>query len=258
MVGNNSVHMLRQIIDDARRIVFFGGAGVSTESNIPDFRSVFGLYRKKDASLPEALARYAPEEILHKNFFVRHTDMFYQYYFARMIYPDAKPNAAHQALAAWEQAECLKAVVTQNIDGLHQQAGSQCVVELHGSVHRNICTGCGMVFPLAYLLKTQPDIPYCTACGALIKPDVVLYGESLPDYAVHNAIQYISEADTLIVGGTSLSVYPAAGLIQYFGGRSLVLINHDETPYDHKAHLVIRDNIGEVLKACLTNHGNHS
>ena len=208
----------RERVEKAKNIVFFGGAGVSTESGIPDFRSVDGLYRQK--------YEYPPETMLSAAFFYDHTDEFFRFYFDKMIYPDARPNAAHIKLAEWEKAGRLKAVVTQNIDGLHQAAGSKTVYELHGSVHRNRCIHCGKRFSLTEILRQKPSIPRCE-CGGVIKPDVVLYGESLPERTVIAAIEAISSADMLIVGGTSLAVYPAAGFIKYFGGRpeNLIVIN---------------------------------
>ncbi|MCH5350543.1 MAG: NAD-dependent protein deacylase [Clostridiales bacterium] len=206
-------------VDKAKRIVFFGGAGVSTESGIPDFRSVDGLYNQK--------YKYPPEEMLSADFFYSHTAEFYKFYFDKMICLSAKPNAAHIKLAEWEKSGKLTAVVTQNIDGLHQDAGSKNVYELHGSVRRNRCLNCGKKFPLDFLLENAPDIPRCDKCGGVIKPDVVLYGEGLPSEALEGAINAIADADMLIVGGTSLTVYPAAGLIRYYSGNpdNLILIN---------------------------------
>lgn len=242
----NPVHSLSNIIRSGERIVFFGGAGVSTESAIPDFRSASGLYRQSDNAV------YAPEEILHRDFFIRNPEAFYQYYFTNMVYPNAKPNAAHAALAELESRGSLAAVITQNIDGLHQSAGSKRVIELHGSVHQNHCIQCGVAYSLEKILINAPHVPLCTICGGIIKPNVVLYGEALPEDAVSNALAYIARADVLIIGGTSLSVYPAAGFINYFNGKSLVLINKDETAYDELACLVIRQKIGEVMEACVT------
>lgn len=208
----------KERVKNANRIVFFGGAGVSTESGIPDFRSVDGLYSQK-YDVP-------PEEILSADYFYGHTAEFYRFYFDKMIAKDAQPNAAHKKLAEWEKAGKLSAVITQNIDGLHQQAGSKKVFELHGTVHRNHCTRCGKSFTLDEVLAFRPDVPKC-GCGGVIKPDVVLYGEMLPDIAVAGAIHAIEKADMLIVGGTSLTVYPAAGMVHYFCGdpANLVVIN---------------------------------
>ena len=228
---------LQQIIDSSRRIVFFGGAGVSTESGIPDFRSVDGLYHQK-YDVP-------PETILSHTYFMRHTEEFFRFYRDKMLCLTAKPNAAHLKLAELEQAGKLTAVVTQNIDGLHTAAGSKNVYELHGSVHRNYCMQCGKFYDADFMLHSE-GIPRCT-CGGIIKPDVVLYEESLDDATVEGAVRAIEEADTLIVAGTSLTVYPAAGMLRYFSGSHLVLINRDETPMDHLASLVIRDKVGEVL-----------
>ena len=231
------IEALRQLIKSSGNIVFFGGAGVSTESGIPDFRSVDGLYQKKYA--------YPPETILSHDFFTRHPEEFYAFYKDKMIYPAARPNAAHLALSRLEKDGRLKAVITQNIDGLHQSAGSRNVLELHGSVHRSYCMTCGTSHPLARVLETR-DVPRCD-CGGIIKPDVVLYGEPLRDDIIRNAIDYIRQADMLIVGGTSLSVYPAAGLIDHYRGGKLVLINRTATNADGRAALCIREPIGETL-----------
>lgn len=236
---------LQQIIDNSQRIVFFGGAGVSTESGIPDFRSVDGLYNQK--------YDYHPEEILSHSFFKSHTEYFYNFYRDKMLCLDAKPNSAHLKLAELENAGKLNAVVTQNIDGLHQAAGSKNVFELHGSVHRNYCTECHKLYD-AHYMKNSNGIPKCT-CGGIIKPDVVLYEEGLDDNTVNGALNAISNADCLIVAGTSLNVYPAAGFIRYFQGDYFVLINRDETPADKIADLVIRDKVGEVLSKIILNRG---
>ena len=235
---------LREIIDNSDNIVFFGGAGVSTESNIPDFRSESGLYN--------AQQKYgrSPEEMLSHSFFVRYTDTFFDYYKNNLIYRDARPNKAHRALARLEEEGKLKAVITQNIDGLHQKAGSRNVFELHGSVLRNYCMDCGEFYDLDYIMdetNCEGGIPKCKKCGGTVKPDVVLYEEALDDDCMMGAIRAIQQADTLIIGGTSLVVYPAAGLIRYFGGNKLVLINKQATPYDSKADLVINDSIGKVM-----------
>lgn len=234
---------LKEITDSSASIVFFGGAGVSTESNIPDFRSANGLYSESTKST------YAPEEILSHTFFMKHTKEFYDFYKSKMLYPGAKPNDAHLALAHLEKQGKLKAVITQNIDGLHQQAGSKRVLELHGSVHRNYCMKCRKSFGLDYILHAK-DIPLCDACGGLVKPDVVLYEESLDSDVLTEAIFWIEKADVLLIGGTSLSVYPAAGLIQYYRGNQLVLINQSATQYDDRANLIINDSIGTTLKSC--------
>lgn len=227
---------LQEIIDDSKRIVFFGGAGVSTESGIPDFRSVDGLYNQQ--------YKYPPEMIISHSFFERNPEEFYRFYRNRMIFPDAKPNAAHIKLAEWEKRGILSAVVTQNIDGLHQLAGSQNVIELHGSVHRNYCTKCGKFYPLSAVTESD-GVPRCE-CGGTIKPDVVLYEESLKSEDIENAVSEIASADTLIIGGTSLVVYPAAGLVRYFNGKHLVVINKSEINAGN-AELVINDSIGKVL-----------
>jgi NAD-dependent deacetylase len=232
-----SKQTLQKTIDDSKNIVFFGGAGVSTESGIPDFRSVDGLYSQK--------YRYPPETILSHSFFVAHTDEFYGFYREKMLCLDAQPNKAHLKLAELEKAGKLAAVVTQNIDGLHQKAGSQSVFELHGSVHRNLCRRCSKSYDAAFILAGE-GIPHCT-CGGVIKPDVVLYEEPLNEAMVEGAIEAIAAADALIVGGTSLAVYPAAGLLNYFSDNKLVLINKTPTPYDHRASLVINDSIGETM-----------
>jgi len=231
------IQKLQQIIDESERIVFFGGAGVSTESGIPDFRSVDGLYNQK--------YDITPETILSHTYFVQHTKEFYRFFRDKMICPNAKPNTAHYKLAELEQMGKLTAVVTQNIDGLHQLAGSKNVLELHGSVHRNYCQKCHKLYDAKYVLNCN-GVPFCE-CGGLLKPDVVLYEEPLDEKTVNCAINAIKQADVLIIAGTSLTVYPAAGLIQYFSGKHLVLINRDSTALDNKADLVIHDKVGEVL-----------
>ena len=229
---------LQQWVDESRRIVFFGGAGVSTESGIPDFRSVDGLYSQKYDQ--------PPETILSHTYFARHTAGFYRFYRDKMLCLDAQPNAAHLKLAELERAGKLAAVVTQNIDGLHQAAGSKAVYELHGSVHRNYCTKCGAFYGVDFIAGGE-GVPCCPGCGGLVKPDVVLYEEGLDQDTVEGAVRAIAQADMLIVGGTSLVVYPAAGLIRYYQGDRLVLINRDPPPYDMEAGLVIHDSIGKVL-----------
>jgi NAD-dependent deacetylase len=235
---------LKSAINSSNNIVFFGGAGVSTESNIPDFRSETGLYKTKNNF------SYPPEVMLSHSFFVSHTEDFFDFYKNKMVYKDAKPNDAHYALAKLENQKKLKAIITQNIDGLHQMAGSKNVLELHGSVHRNYCTKCHKFFDLDYILKS-PDIPKCDKCGGIVKPDVVLYEEGLNMDILNRSIYHIKNADMLIVGGTSLVVYPAAGLIDYFNGKYLVLINKSSTQYDNKADIVIHDSVGKVLKSVL-------
>lgn len=229
---------LKNWIDNSDNIVFFGGAGVSTESGIPDFRSVDGLYNQQ--------YDYPPETILSHTFFRRNTEEFYRFYRAKMLALDAKPNAAHKKLAQWEQEGKLKAVVTQNIDGLHQATGSKVVYELHGSVHRNYCQKCGAFYDARYMLEST-GIPKCEKCGGIIKPDVVLYEEGLDDATIRGAIHAISHADVLIIGGTSLTVYPAAGLIDYYNGNKLVLINKSVTPMDSRADLLVQGPIGEIF-----------
>ena len=220
-------------------IVFFGGAGVSTESGIPDFRSVDGLYNQK--------YKYPPETILSHSFYVSQPEEFYRFYRDKMLCLDAQPNAAHIKLAELEQAGKLKAIVTQNIDGLHQKAGSKNVLELHGSVHRNFCQRCHKFFDAEYMLHSD-GVPKCDACGGPIKPDVVLYEEGLDNDVIEQSLYYISHADMLIIGGTSLVVYPAAGLVRYYGGHKLVLINKSATDMDKSADLVINEPIGEVFR----------
>lgn len=229
---------LQNWIRSSDNIVFFGGAGVSTESGIPDFRSVDGLYHQQ--------YDYPPETILSHSFYIRRPVEFYRFYKNKMICQGAQPNAAHIALARLEQEGKLKAVITQNIDGLHQKAGSRNVLELHGSVHRNYCEKCHRLYDAQYMLDAG-DVPVCESCGGVVKPDVVLYEESLNMDVMHRAVSYISQADILIVGGTSLAVYPAAGLIDYYNGSKLVLINRDATPMDRRADLLIQGNIGEIL-----------
>ena len=233
------INRLKGIIDDSKSIVFFGGAGVSTESGIPDFRSEDGLYRQKYS--------YPPEEIISHTFFVRNPEVFFEFYKDKMMALDAKPNPAHQALARLEQEGKLTAVITQNIDGLHQAAGSKNVLELHGSIHRNYCQKCGKFYDAAYV-KASKGIPRCE-CGGVIKPDVVLYEEGLDQDVIRQSVYAIANADTLIIGGTSLAVYPAASFIDYFRGRHLVVINKGATAREVGAELVIAAPIGEVLGA---------
>ncbi|MGN0470277.1 MAG: NAD-dependent protein deacylase [Acutalibacteraceae bacterium] len=228
---------LKKVIDESNNIVFFGGAGVSTESGIPDFRSVDGLYNQK--------YKFPPETILSHTFFMNRTEDFYDFYRDKMICLSANPNKAHIALAKLEQQGKLKAVVTQNIDGLHQLAGSKNVFELHGSVHRNYCMNCHKFYDVKAISESK-GIPKCS-CGGIIKPDVVLYEEGLDDETVRNAIRYISNVEVLIVGGTSLNVYPAAGFLDYFRGKTVILLNKSETSFDSRADIVIHDPIGQVL-----------
>lgn len=229
---------LQEMVDESRRIVFFGGAGVSTESGIPDFRSVDGLYHQQYDT--------PPETILSHSFFLTHPEEFYHFYRAKMLPLDAQPNAAHLKLAELEQAGRLSAVITQNIDGLHQKAGSRTVLELHGSIWRNHCMRCGKFYPPQAIAEDTRPVPLCT-CGGWIKPDVFLYEEGLEEDVLAAAVGYLRRADMLIVAGTSLTVYPAAGLVRYFRGKNLVLINRDATPMDSLARLVIREKVGEVL-----------
>lgn len=233
-----AVERLKEIVDGSDNIVFFGGAGVSTESNIPDFRSTDGLYNQH--------YKYPPETILSHSFYIRNTEEFYRFYRDKMLYLDAKPNAAHLKLAKWEKEGKLKAIVTQNIDGLHQAAGSRTVYELHGSVLRNYCTKCGKFYSAEYILNSS-GIPKCE-CGGRIKPDVVLYEEGLDNEIMRKSIEAIINADVLIIGGTSLAVYPAAGLIDYYKGNKLVLINKSATPMDSRADLLVQGSIGKIFE----------
>ena len=229
---------IAQVIGGSRRMVFFGGAGVSTESGIPDFRGAKGIYAARTETYP-------PEEIISHDFFLAHTDLFYQFYRRHLLYPRAEPNSAHRVLAKWEQSGRMMAVVTQNIDGLHQKAGSKAVHELHGSVYRNACMDCGQTYGLRHILETE-GVPRC-ACGGLIKPDVVLYGEPLDDRVTDAAVKAIEQADTLLVGGTSLTVYPANLLVRFFRGDHLLLFNQQPTALDGAAEFVVREPIGEAL-----------
>ena len=232
-----SIKTLRELVNASSSIVFFGGAGVSTESGIPDFRSTGGLYHQEWS--------YPPEVILSHSFYKSNPEEFFRFYRAKLLAPDAKPNAAHKKLAQWEKEGRLKAVVTQNIDGLHQAAGSRNVLELHGSVHRNFCERCGKFYGLDHILHTE-GVPRCD-CGGIIKPDVVLYEEGLNEDTLHAAVRTISEADLMMIGGTSLNVWPAAGLINYYRGNRLVLINKSAVGRDLDAALVITEPIGEVV-----------
>ena len=233
-----SIKTLRELVNASSSIVFFGGAGVSTESGIPDFRSTGGLYSQT--------YKYPPEMIVSHTFYEECPEEFFDFYKKRMLFMNAQPNAAHKKLAQLEKAGKLKAVITQNIDGLHQAAGSKNVLELHGSVLRNYCESCGKSFPVKYVLEAD-GVPHCDACGGRVKPDVVLYEENLDMDVMEAAVNYISRADMLIIGGTSLVVYPAAGLLRYYQGHKLVLVNKSNTSYDSRADLVINENIGEVF-----------
>lgn len=233
------LEQLKKIIDESDNIVFFGGAGVSTESGIPDFRSVDGLYNQK--------YDYPPETILSHTFYRNHCEEFYRFYRDKMLFTDAQPNMAHKKLAQWEKEGKLKAVITQNIDGLHQKAGSKEVLELHGSVLRNYCEKCGKFYGVDYIQNSE-GVPKCE-CGGSVKPDVVLYEEGLSQQTLQKAVYYISKADVLIIGGTSLAVYPAAGLIDYYRGDKLVLVNKTPTPRDKQADLVVYGSIGEIFGA---------
>lgn len=234
------IEKFREMVKESSSMVFFGGAGVSTESGIPDFRSVDGLYHQQ--------YDFSPETILSHTFFRQNTEEFYRFYKNKMLFLDAQPNAAHKKLAEWEKEGKLKAVITQNIDGLHQAAGSKTVWELHGSVLRNYCEDCKAFYDVHYV-KDAEGIPLCEKCGGIVKPDVVLYEEGLDQHTVNEAVKAIQNADMLIIGGTSLAVYPAAGLIDYFSGKYLVLINKAPTPRDNMADLVIQASIGEVFAA---------
>lgn len=233
----NNVELLRQWVSESRNIVFFGGAGVSTESGIKDFRSVDGLYSQK--------FDYPPETIISHSFYRKNPEYFFRFYREKMLPLGFQPNITHRTLAAWEDAGKLRAVVTQNIDGLHQKAGSHRVYELHGSVLRNYCERCGKFYPAEYV-RDAAGVPKCT-CGGTVKPDVVLYEESLPEDVVEKSVRAIGQADLFIVAGTSLTVYPAAGLLRYYRGDRLVLINRDDTPYDSLANLVIHRSLGDVF-----------
>ncbi|MCE5220985.1 MAG: NAD-dependent protein deacylase [Clostridium sp.] len=241
-----NIEKLSKILKESNNIVFFGGAGISTESGIPDFRSETGLYKTDSGH------GYPPEVMLSHTFFIKHTKDFFKFYKEKMIYINAKPNSAHLILARLEEMSKLKAVITQNIDGLHQAAGSKNVYELHGSVHRNYCAKCHAFYNLDFILESK-NIPKCPHCNGTVKPDVVLYEEGLDNDVINGAVNAIEHADTLIIGGTSLAVYPAAGLVNYFKGKNLILINKSSTPYDSNADLVIHDSIGKVLSEALNN-----
>jgi len=237
---------LREVVDCVREssnIVAFTGAGISTESGIPDFRSAGGLY--KDGNKKYS---YPPETMLSHSFFMQHTEEFFDYYRSNMIYPDAGPNDCHKGLAKLEEMGKLKAVITQNIDGLHQAAGSGNVLELHGTINSNTCMKCGKHFELGYIVKSREIVPLCDRCGSIVKPDVVLYEEMLDEEVMARAADYIRNADVLMVIGTSLVVYPAAGFVDYYRGNRLVLINKSSTPYDYKADIVIHDSAGKIMR----------
>ena len=240
-----NIEKLKELIDSHNNIVFFGGAGVSTESNIPDFRSSTGLFNEK------LNKNFSPEQLVSHTFFKKYPEDFFKFYKDKLIYEDAKPNNAHKALVKLEEMGKLNAIITQNIDGLHQVAGSKNDLELHGSVHRNYCSKCNKFFNLEDMLNLGGIIPYCDECGAIVKPDVVLYEEALDNRVVTKSVNALSNADLLIIGGTSLVVYPAAGFIDYFNGDSVVLINKSSTGYDSKASLVINNSIGEVLSKAI-------
>ncbi|MGI6591511.1 MAG: NAD-dependent protein deacylase [Eggerthellaceae bacterium] len=229
---------LKRAVLASDNVVFFGGAGVSTESGIPDFRSSNGLYHQS--------YRYPPEQVVSHSFFMEHTEAFYEFYRDKMINLDAQPNMAHRRLAELERQGHVRAIVTQNIDGLHQKAGSSCVYELHGSVHRNYCMDCHAFYPVEYIVET-PGIPHCEQCGGIVKPDVVLYEEALDENVLENAVRAISQAEVLICAGTSLSVYPAAGLLRYFSGKTLAVINLSPTALDKNADILIPAKVGEVF-----------
>ena len=242
---NSKIEKLVKIIDESNNIVFFGGAGTSTESGIPDFRSSNGLFNER------LNKRFTPEQLVSHSFYVMHPEEFFSFYKEKLIYKDAKPNNAHIALAELEKRGKLKATITQNIDGLHQMAGSKNVFELHGSVHRNYCENCGKFYDLDGMLNLEGTIPHCEECGSIVKPDVVLYEEALDDEVIKNAVSAISSADLLIIGGTSLVVYPAAGFINYFKGKNIVVINRDDININKNNTLVINESIGEVLKEAI-------
>ncbi len=242
-MNENTMQEIREMIRKTDNLVFFGGAGTSTESEIPDFRSAAsGLYQQRDTF------GYPPEELLSNRMITRQPELFFSYYLNHLVYPEARPNRTHYVLAEWEKEGKLKAVITQNIDGLHQMAGSQNVLELHGSVRRNYCVKCGREESLERLLEEKNDIPKCKICEDMVRPDVVLYGEALKAEVLEAAVEAISKADFLIVGGSSLIVHPAAGLINYYRGNKLLIINRDPTPFDHQARWVIHRSIGETME----------
>ncbi len=237
------LQMFKDWINESQSIVFFGGAGTSTESDIPDFRTAGGLFNKKTSKYP-----YPPEKMVSHSFLMHNPKMFFEYYKENLVFPNAKPNNAHNALVKLEKDGKLKGVITQNIDGLHQMAGSEQVAELHGSIHRNFCTRCGYIYDLSEFLSLVGEVPTCPKCRQMVRPDVTLYEESLNAEVIQMAVDWISSADMLIIGGTSLVVYPAAGFVNYFRGKHVVLINKDATSMDKNADLLFREPIGEVLK----------
>ncbi|MBP1904829.1 NAD-dependent deacetylase [Paenibacillus turicensis] len=238
----NQEQILADWIKDSKKIVFFGGAGISTESGIPDFRSAAGLYQAQHQS------PYSPEEILSRRFFNRHPEIFFDFYKSKMLHLDAQPNAAHQFLARLEQNDQLEAIITQNIDGLHTDAGNKKVWELHGSIHRNFCMGCGRFYSLDEVANSNEVVPRCGDCGKIVKPDVVLYEENLNENVISGAIEAMQQGDLLLIGGTSLTVYPAANFIHYFRGGRIVLLNSSSTPYDDQVDMHIKEPIGAVLE----------
>lgn len=238
----NQEQTLASWIKESSKIVFFGGAGISTESGIPDFRSAAGLYQAQHQS------PYSPEEILSRRFFNRHPEVFFDFYKSKMLHLDARPNAAHQFLARLEQNDQLEAIITQNIDGLHTDAGNKKVWELHGSIHRNFCMGCGRFYSLDEVANSNDIVPRCNDCGKIVKPDVVLYEENLNENVISGAIEAMQQGDLLLIGGTSLTVYPAANFIHYFRGNRIVLLNSSSTPYDNQVDLHIKEPIGAVLE----------
>lgn len=242
----SEIEKLGEWILESKQIVFFGGAGISTESGIPDFRSAAGIYHQENK------LAYSPEEILSRPFFNQHPEVFYDFYKTKMIHLEAKPNPAHQLLAALEKEGRLQAIVTQNIDGLHQLAGSQNVLELHGSIHRNYCMKCRRFYSLDQVMQSLEPVPYCSDCHGVIKPDVVLYGENLHEDTIERSVRAIAEADLLLIGGTSLTVQPAAHLVTYYQGSRTVLLNASSTSYDRRADLLITDPIGAVMNALKT------
>ena len=235
---------LNQMIAESKHIVFFGGAGVSTESGIPDFRSKDGLYNQHDVQFDQ----YTPEYLLSNDCVYRNSKVFFEFYRQKMDTRDIQPNITHYKLAEMEEKGKLDAVITQNIDGLHQRAGSRCVYEVHGTTQRNYCTGCGKEVPSDFIFISKDPIPKCPSCGQMVRPDVTMYGESLPDAAWSGALQAIQQADMFIIGGTSLTVYPAAGMVNYFRGKNLVMINRDKTPQDKYCKLVFHENLGQVFE----------
>ena len=243
-VRENKLNQLKELIEESKYIVFLGGAGVSTESGIPDFRSGAGIYNTESGT------KYRPIDIIAHDFFIEHPEDFYDFYKRKLIYPDARPNKAHKALVRLEKQGKLKAIITQNIDNLHQEAGSKCVIELHGSVYRNYCMDCGKKFNIEYI-AAQEGVPHCDKCGGIVRPDIVLYEENLEHENVDNAIKAVKKCDLMIIAGTSLTVYPAATFAQFLKHNRIVIINKSSTYMDLKALLTIHDNVGEVLDKCV-------